>query len=264
MLSILAVIPARQGSKGLPGKALRPLCDMPLIAHSILCARRCGLVPVVTTDGPDIAREAVKWDADVIMRPAKLCTDEAPLWPTIRHALSDMEREHRGRPFDYVLLLDPSSPGRLPSDVASALALLEDRGNADADGILGVHKSEWSPYWHMVKQMDGVAVDLFPGATTYDRRQDVPDVYCINASLYLWRASFVRSQGWSWRYGRHLLWPIPAIRALHIDDEVGLQHAQAVIDAGLVQLPWVNYKGDHRLYVDMEGVKPWYDDVNVI
>ncbi len=260
MSSILAVIPARQGSKGLPGKALRPLCGMPLIAHSILCARRCGLVPVVTTDGRDIAREAIKWDADVIMRPAEMCTDEAPLWPSIRHALSDMEREHRGKPFDYVLLLDPSSLGRLPSDVSGALARLEDKGCADSDGVLGVHKSEWSPYWHMVipGAGTGIARDLFPAnALGYNRRQDVPDAYCINASLYLWRASFVRSEGWAWRNGKHLLWPIPAIRALHIDDEAGLQHAQAVIDAGLVELPWVNYKGDHRLYVDMEGVKPF-------
>ena len=92
---VLAVIPARAGSKGLTGKALRPLCGIPLIAHSILCAKRCGLVPVVTTDGPDIAREAVKWDADIIMRPTELCTDEAPLWPSIRHALSDVERVYR-------------------------------------------------------------------------------------------------------------------------------------------------------------------------
>ncbi len=260
MSSILTIIPARAGSKGLAGKALRPLCGMPLIAHSILCARQCGLTPVVTTDGLDIAREAIKWDAKVIVRPAELCTDEAPLWPSIRHALD--RGEERFGPFDYVLLLDPSSPGRLPGDVAGALALLEDKRNADADGVLGVHKSEWSPYWHMVKQGEGgISYDLFGGLChTYDRRQDVPDVYCINASLYLWRASFVRTEGWTWRNGKHLLWPIPAIRALHIDDEDGLRHAQTAIDAGLVELPWVNYKGDHRLYVDMEGVGPFYKD----
>ncbi len=251
--SILAIIPARQGSKGLPGKALRPFCGMPLIAHSILCARRCGLVPVVTTDGPDIAREAEKWGADVIMRPAELCTDESPLWPSIRHAIKERERYYDM--FDYVLLLDPSSPGRLPSDVVGALALLEDKGNADADGVLGVHKSEWSPYWHMVFQGEGgLSRDLFSDlCQSYNRRQDVPDVYCINASLYLWRASFVRAEGWTWRNGKHLLWPIPAIRALHIDDQEDLHHAQAIIDAGLVQLPWVNKEVGSQLPLDFLG-----------
>ncbi len=238
--SVLCIIPARAGSNGLSGKALRPLCGIPLIAHSILCARRCGLIPVITTDGPDIAYEAIMWGAEVIMRPAELCTDEAPLWPSVRHALD--RGEERFGPFDYVLLLDPSSPGRLSSDVAGALALLEDKSNTDVDGVLGVHKSEWSPYWHMVKRDgNGMAYDVIGGLShTYNRRQDVPDVYCINASLYLWRASFVRAEGWTWRNGKHLLWPIPAIRALHIDDEDGLRHAQAVIDAGLVELPWVD------------------------
>ncbi len=252
--NILCVIPARAGSKGLSGKALRPLCGIPLIAHSILCARRCGLVPVVTTDGLDIAREAIKWDAKVIVRPAELCTDEAPLWPSVRHALD--RGEERFGPFDYVLLLDPSSPGRLPSDVVGALALLENKGNQDADGVLGVHKSEWSPYWHMVilGAGTGIACDLFPAnALGYNRRQDVPDVYCINASLYLWRADFVRTEGWTWRNGKHLPWPIPAIRALHIDDEMGLRHAQAVIDAGLVQLPWVNKEVGPQLPLDFLG-----------
>ncbi len=188
------------------------------------------------------------------MRPAELCTDEAPLWPSIRHALAERERWYA--PFDYVLLLDPSSPGRLPSDVRAALALLEDKHNTDMDGVLGVHKSEWSPYWHMVilGAGTGIACDLFPAnALGYNRRQDVPDVYCINASLYLWRASFVRFEGWTWRNGKHLLWPIPAIRALHIDDEAGLRHAQAVIDAGLVELPWVGYKGRADQWPDYSG-----------
>ncbi len=152
-------------------------------------------------------------------------------------------------------MLDPSSPGRLPGDIAGALALLEDRDNADVDGVLGVHKSEWSPYWHMIKQDEetGLTIDLFYAASVYNGRQDVPDVYCINASLYLWRASFVRAEGWTWRNGKHLPWPIPAIRALHIDDEAGLRHAQAVIDAGLVELPWVGYKGRADQWPDYSG-----------
>src|SRR3989304_4564407 len=87
---LLAVIPARGGSKGLPGKNIRPLAGIPLIAHSILLARLCPEIDrlAVSTDSPEIAAVAKQYGADVpFMRPAELARDDSPSWPVVRHAL---------------------------------------------------------------------------------------------------------------------------------------------------------------------------------
>ena len=236
---VLAVIPARGGSKGLPGKNIRQLAGIPLIGHSILLARLCDALTevVVTTDAASIADVARTFGARVIDRPAELARDESPMWPVIRHALETVESEGGG-PFEYVVLLDPTSPGRLPEDVAAAIARLG--RTPAADGIIGVSSPEFNPIWHCVVDRDGWMADLIPAGAVYARRQDVPAVYRINASLYVWRAAFVRAEAAGWReQGRHLMHEIPESRAIHIDDADEFRRAEVMIQAGLITLPWV-------------------------
>src|SRR5687767_807719 len=107
----LAVIPARGGSRGLPGKNIRPLLGLPLIGHTLRCAALApGLATVVvTTDSPEIADVAKGLGARVpFLRPAELARDETPMFPVLRHALTEMERIDGVR-YETLLLLDPTS-----------------------------------------------------------------------------------------------------------------------------------------------------------
>ena len=242
--SLLAIIPARGGSKGLPGKNIRPLAGLPLIAHSILLARQCPAITefLVSTDSPEIADVARGFGARILMRPAELAQDTTPMWPVIRHALDQAEQSD-GRLFTYVLLLDPTSPGRLPSDIATALGRLEQ--TPEADGIIGVSRPDFNPIWHCVVDRGGWMTDLIPAGAAYTRRQDVPTVYRINASLYIWRTAFVRREATVWREsGRHLLHEIPETNAIHIDDADEFARADILIRAGVIRLPWLDPSRD--------------------
>jgi CMP-N,N'-diacetyllegionaminic acid synthase len=237
---LLAVVPARGGSKGLPGKNVRPLVGLPLIAHTLLFAKLCPDIErlIVTTDSEDIATVARGYDSDVpFVRPKELAQDDTPLWPVLQHALNAVEKEE-GRSYDLLLLLDPTSPARLPADVSSALVMLNQE--PAAAGILGVSQPSFNPIWHCVTAENGWMADLFDTAAKYTRRQDVPVVYRINGSIYLWRTEFVRSAGPDWRReGRHLIFEIPEIRAMSIDDLSEFNLAELLVRQGLVEFPWL-------------------------
>jgi len=236
---LLCVIPARGGSKGLPGKNIRLLAGIPLIAHSIRCAKMCPQVAriIVSTDSEEIAAVARADSAEVpFMRPKELAQDRTPMLPVLQHALRAVEDSEK-RAYAALLLLDPTSPGRLPGDVAKAIQLLE--ADPGADGVVGVSQPEFNPYWHCMVEKNGYMSPLIPGADRFVRRQDVPSVFRINASLYLWRRDFLLSLEGSWMNGRNLMLEIPEARAIHIDDLGEFERANLMIREGLVSLPWV-------------------------
>jgi N-acylneuraminate cytidylyltransferase len=236
--STLAVIPARGGSKGLPGKNVRRLAGLPLIEHSLRLAALCPEIDrtIVSTDSEDIRRVALAAGGDVpFLRAAGLARDDTPMLPVLRHALDELDP---GAAYDFVLLLDPTSPGRLPGDVSDAHRLLEERD--DADGVVAVSEPPSNPIWHsVILNAEGFVEQLIPHGGDYTRRQDVPRVLRINAALYLWRADFVRTAGDSWSAGCHLPLEIPELRAFHIDSEQDLQLAELVLGSRLVALPWL-------------------------
>ncbi|MDP2600230.1 MAG: acylneuraminate cytidylyltransferase family protein [Deltaproteobacteria bacterium] len=237
---MLALIPARGGSKGLPGKNIRPLADYPLIAHSIFMAKMCSKIHriVVSTDDPKIAEIAKDYGAEVpFLRPKELARDDTPMWPVIRHALKSVETLEKEK-YKYLLLLDPTSPGRTPDDVEKAVERLEN--NPDADGIIGVSRPHFNPIWHCVVEKDGWMKPLIEEGTKYHRRQDVPAVYRINASLYIWRCDFIyRSENDWMKEGRYLMHEIPEARAIHIDELSEFEMAELLIKKNLIMLPWI-------------------------
>lgn len=238
MTDFLALIPARGGSKGVPGKNLRPLAGLPLVAHSIRCASLCPEVGriVVSTDSEEIAEAARSLGAETpFLRPAELARDETPMWPVVRHALDALDPDGGRHP--AVLLLDPTSPGRLPGDVSEARARLERERAADA--VVAVSEPGFNPIWHAVVERDGFLEHLIPEGRGYGRRQDLPRVLRINGALYLFRSAFVRREAETWLAGRLLALEIPDLRAFHIDAEDDLALCELVLEAGLVRLPWL-------------------------
>ena len=240
---LLAVIPARGGSRGLPGKNIRLFAGVPLIAHSIMYAGLCRDIDrvIVTTDSEEIAGVAKTFGAEVpFLRPQELAQHDTPMWPVLRHALKVVE-ELDGKRYQWVLLLDPTSPAREPVDLSEALERL--RHSPSADGIVSVSRPPFNPIWHCVVERDGVMADLFDDGGHYHRRQDVPVVYRINGVLYLWRADFVRTQQSDWRrQGKHLLYEIPDMRGISIDDLSGFQQAELLVKEGLIQFAWLQSK----------------------
>jgi N-acylneuraminate cytidylyltransferase len=234
----LAIIPARGGSKGLPGKNIRPLCGLPLIAHSIQCAK---LVPriartVVSTDSEEIADVARLHGGDVpFLRPAELAGDDIPTMPVLVHALDEMEQRD-GRVYNSVLLLEPTSPGRLPEDLDAAFRVLDT--DPAADGAVGCSQPSFNPVYVGVVERQGYLARAFDGGG-YARRQDVPPFLRITGTLYLWRSEFLRRAPPIWMDGHHRAVEIPESRAFSIDDLWEFQLAELVLENGLVRLPWL-------------------------
>lgn len=239
--TLLAIIPARGGSKGLPGKNIKSFAGLPLIAHTVLFAKMCPEITrcVVSTDAPEIANVTRQFGAEApFVRPAELAQDDSPLWSVLQHGLAWAERHTRR--YDALLLLDPTSPAREPSDITGAMRRL--REHPDADGVIGVSQPDFNPIWHCVVERDGWMVDLHPEGGRYFRRQELPVVYRINGSLYIWRTGFVRSQQeGTWRQsGKHLLYEIPESRAMSIDTADEFERAELLVKGGLINFPWLN------------------------
>jgi CMP-N,N'-diacetyllegionaminic acid synthase len=238
MAETLAIVPARAGSKGVPGKNVRPLAGLPLIEHSLRLAALCPQIArtVVSTDSEQIAAVARALGAEVpFLRPPELAADETPMLPVLKHALDQLDCD--GDRYGLLLLLDPTSPGRLPEDVARAHELLAAR--PDADGVVSVSEPSFNPIWHAVVERDGLIEQLIPEGRSYGRRQDVPRVLRINAALYLWRTEFLRRERETWLSGRHLPLEIPELRAFHIDSEEDFRLCELVLESGLLQVPWL-------------------------
>ncbi|MDP3703767.1 MAG: acylneuraminate cytidylyltransferase family protein [Candidatus Omnitrophota bacterium] len=237
---LLAVIPARGRSQGLPQKNIRPFAGLPLIAHSILFAKMCPEIDrcIVSTDSPEIANVATRFGGDVpFLRPAELAQHETPIWPVLQHALAEVEQQD-GASYDALLLLDPTSPAREPADVSDAMHRLQ--AQPLADGVIGVSRPEFNPIWHCVVERDGWMADLMEEGADCERRQDVRPVYRINGSLYLWRTAFVRTAR-SWRQdGRHRLYEIPESRAMSIDTVEQFERAELLVKSGRIVLPWLS------------------------
>jgi N-acylneuraminate cytidylyltransferase len=243
---ILAVIPARGGSKGLPGKNTRPLAGLPLIAHSIRAAAMTPAVTrcVVSTDSEQIAAVARDHGGEApFLRPAALAADDTPMAPVVRHALEWCEQDE-GQPYAAVLLLDPTSPARVPQQLTAAADRLF--ATDGLDGVISVSEPTFNPVWVGVRgagSADGALERYFGAGTGVTRRQDVERFLRINGNFYLWRAEFVRRLESSWfDEGRHAGAEIPESQAFSIDDAYEFRLIEALIGAGIIELPWIEGK----------------------
>lgn len=175
--SVIAVIPARSGSKGLPGKNIRELCGKPLIAWSIEAGLASKYIDVVlvSTDAIDIADIAKKYGAFVpFIRPSELATDEATSFAVVRHALNYFQEELK-KNFYYTVLLEPTSPIREDTDIDNMLEKLES-ANRDFDAIVSLGEVHGHPT--IIRKVVGQKVERFsPELPVSSRRQDNEIVY---------------------------------------------------------------------------------------
>jgi CMP-N,N'-diacetyllegionaminic acid synthase len=191
---VIAIIPARGGSKGLPGKNIKPLCGKPLIAWSIERALESKYIDevLVSTDSEEIARIALAHGAKVpFLRPADLATDTAGSVDTVLHAL-DFYRDNLAQAFDYVVLLEPTSPLREPGDLDAMLELL-DRQHTYFDAVVSVGEVHEHP--SIMKRREGnTMVPFYEAIASTKRRQDNIPAYFPYGVGYLAKQDVLRNE----------------------------------------------------------------------
>lgn len=214
----IATICARGGSRGLPGKNIRPLLGKPLIVYTIeqaLVQPQIDRV-FVSTDAPDIAAVAAAAGAEVpFLRPAHLATHDAAKVPVIEH-LATWISSHIGS-IGRIVDLDPTSPLREGSDIEACLAMLDDQ----TDTVITGYAAEKNPYFNMVETHSNGFVGLvkaLPGRVTC--RQAAPQVYAMNASIYCWHSHTLCKGLWQGRTRLHVM---PRERSIDIDSPIDFE-----------------------------------------
>lgn len=180
----LFLIPARGGSKGVPGKNIRPLGGVPLIEHSIRHAQACALSPedvVVSTDSEEIAAVAEKAGARIpFIRPANLATDTAGSRDVMLHAADFLNKN--GSNYDTIVLLQPTSPFRNIQDICDAIKLFDSK---KPDMVVSVKPATSNPYYNAFECDENGALRISKGEGLFTRRQDAPQVWEFDGSIYV-------------------------------------------------------------------------------
>lgn len=229
-MKTIGFIFARGGSKGLPGKNIRPLNGKPLIAWSIEHAHEIERIErvIVSTDSEEIAAMALHYGAEVpFIRPAELASDDSPEWLAWRHALNYLLTSDGVIP-EVMVSIPTTAPLRLPLDIENCLNEF-DKGGADM--VITVTDARRSPYFNMViSDENGFYGLVIPPASAVMRRQDSPKVFDMATVAYVARSSFVLSHNSAFE-GRVRAINIPAERAIDIDTLLDFSIAEHLMNA---------------------------------
>lgn len=218
---VLALVPARSGSKGLPRKNIRPLGGKPLLAWPIQAALASKFVDevVLSTDSEEFAEIGRAYGARVpFLRPEPLANDCAPSIGFVLHALDTLEQ--CGERFDYLVLLEPTSPLTESEDIDQALVKL-DEAQMSADAVVGVTTMETVHPAFAVKMAENGSISpyLNAGFCNLPRRQDLEPVYSMDGSLYISSVEALRRER-SFCHQRTLGFLMPRYKSFEVDDLV--------------------------------------------
>lgn len=227
---VLALVPARRGSKGLPLKNIRPLGGKPLLAWPIEAARLSRYVDrvVISTEDPEFAEIARQAGADApFLRPLALASDTSPSMDFMVHALETLAA--MGEYYDYLVLLEPTSPLTEASDVDTALESLQNRRDT-ADSIVGVSALVTEHPAFAVRFNPNGLMEPYAAASfgQMPRRQDIEPLYSLDGSLYISKTeALLRERGFC--HQRTLPYVTPRWKSLEVDDIVDFICIEAVL-----------------------------------
>lgn len=222
---VLGLIPARGGSKGLPGKNVADLAGRPLIAWTIEAARRSHYIDrlILSCDDEAICAVARTWGCEVpFVRPEELARDETPSVPVVLHALETL-----GEDFDILVFLQPTSPLRSTEDIDACIEHCRPGG---APACIAVTEPAKSPFWAYTMDGEGRLAPLIPrppsGGPT--RRQELPTVFAPNGAVYVAHVPWFRQHRAFLSTGTvgHVM---PAERSVDIDGPIDLKLAALLI-----------------------------------
>lgn len=210
----LWLIPARGGSKGIPAKNIKPFCGKPLVCRSVEQAIECaspGDEIFVSTDSEEIRTTAESTGIRIpFLRPAECATDTASSYSVIMNAIDEFEK--RGKSFERVVLLQPTSPLRRVEDIQDALRLW----SPEIDMVVSVCEARTNPYYNAFETDSGGLLHISKGDGKFTRRQDAPKVWEYNGAVYVMTVSALKKGPMS-SFSRIVPSAMPSSRSADLD-----------------------------------------------
>ncbi len=222
---VLAVIPARGGSKRLPKKNILNLAGKPLIAWTIEEAKKSKYIDklIVSTDSTEIAEISKKYGAEVpFIRPKELASDTASSIDVILHAINFFK--NKGDTYEYIVLLQPTSPLRKVDDIDKAFEMI----NKDTKAVVSVCETEHSPLWSNTLPNDLSMKDFIKPEIKNKRSQDLPKYYRLNGAVYISDVEYLLdNNGFIGDETKAFI--MPQSRSVDIDSGIDLNLAEIII-----------------------------------
>lgn len=221
--TVLGLITARGGSKGLPRKNVLQAGGRPLIAWTIAAAKNSEAINrlVLSSDDDEIIATAQAWGCDVpFRRPPDLANDKASSMDVVLHALKELPG------YEYLVLLQPTSPLRTGADIDAAITLMDKYG---ASSCVSVCEAEQSPYWMYTLQSDNKLISLLPPLNGISRRQDLPPVFVLNGAIYIARIDKLL-QSHSFLNEDTVAYKMPIDRSIDIDTFADFESFRRIVE----------------------------------
>jgi len=216
---IIGVIPARGGSKSIPRKNIKILQGKPLVVYTIEEAKKSNYLThlVVSTEDEEIKNISLKYGAEVpFLRPKELATDDALAIPTVQHAVITVEKIKNIK-YNYVIMLQPTTPLRETEDIDKALAMLIE---ADADGVISVvDVDNWHPMKMKKFDENSYLIDYKTPPVENPPRQILPKVYMVNGAIYATKRDVFMEKN-TFKGEKCLGYIMPPERSVNIDTEI--------------------------------------------
>lgn len=220
---MLAIIPARSGSKGLPGKNIKNFAGLPLIAHTIKAALDSQYITsvIVSTDSEEIYQIAVQHGADrSFLRPAELAQDDSLAVDTYLYTIERLSAE-RKEDISEVVILQPTSPLRNTEDIDGAIKLFKEK---NADSVIAYTQEHHPIAWHKYLQDDLSLENIFPDSI--DNRQKHKPSYYPNGAVYVFKTSLLKKK--KYYSDSTFAYVMPRLRSIDIDTMDDFLYAEFV------------------------------------
>lgn len=226
--SVLAIIPARGGSKGVPRKNIRDLCGKPLIAWTIEEAKKSKYIDrlILSSEDQEIIDVAKQWGCEVpFVRPQELAQDDTPGIEPVIHAMDALSNK-----YNYIILLQVTSPLRQVEDIDGGIELCI---QSNAKSCVSMTEAEQSPYWMYNISGNHSISSVMLDDKVYKRRQDLPKVYVLNGALYIAECKWLKENR-DFCTDQTIGYVMPKERSTDIDNEIDLEFTGFLLNKSLV------------------------------
>ena len=221
---MLAIIPARGGSKGIPGKNIKPLCDKPLIVYTIEAARAARSIDrvILSTDDEEIAEVSQKHDVEIpFMRPAKLAQDDSLSIDNYIYTI-DRLNDESSKQYDEFIVLQPTSPFRTVVDINNAIELFHEK---NADSLISVCESPHPPSWSRKIDKIGRLREYFDLNIGNKNRQELETAYIPNGAIFIFKLSLLK-KNYSYYSDNTFAYTMSRERSIDIDTPLDFEFAE--------------------------------------
>jgi len=221
---VIAIIPARGGSKGLPGKNIKKMNDKPLIWYTINSAKKSKFVDkiIVSTDDNEVAKISKKYDAEIpFMRPKELARDDSLAIDNYIYTIDRLNKEFNYGIVEFVVL-QPTSPLRTSLDIDNAIQIFEEK---KADSVISVSEAIHPPIWSKRIDEKGILRNYFDIRIGNKNRQEIEKIYMPNGAIFVFKFSLLKEK-YSYYSDKTYPYIIPLERSIDIDSKLDFEFAE--------------------------------------